>query len=192
MCNKWIHPVCGGIDDAKYRAMQEEEEPGEWNCPKCTGDLEASDEEEIDKKYVLPSQTRIIEAHKQFEDFCHSRLKRLQRTCTVIERVYQSQGGGVNVSGIVHTNVLTANMNITSSHIDEEDHLAAKFEALKSFATEHGHAHVPQDDGDLDIYLSRSCVCTTRLVNSRRSAWIFFRCWAFVSMLIKHHICELI
>jgi len=88
-CNKLVHPACSGIDDAKYRAIQEEE-PGEWNCPKCTGDLEVSDEEENDKKYLLPSQHRIIEAHKQFGHFCRDRLKRLERTCGVIEHVYQS------------------------------------------------------------------------------------------------------
>jgi len=152
-CNKWVHPVCGGIDDNKYRAMQDEEEPGEWNCPKCTGDLEASDEEEIDKKYLLPSQTRIIEAHSQFEDFCHDRLKRLQRTCGAIEHVYQSHGELSNALAGAHMTVLAA--NITCAHVDTEDPLATKFEALKSFAIEHGHTHVMQDDGDLDEFVKQ-------------------------------------
>ena len=146
-CNKWVHPACGGVDDAKYTAMQKEDEPGEWNCPKCTGDLDVSDEEENDKKYSVCSQTRLIEAHKEFEDFCHDRLKRLQRTCGAIKHIYQSHGEMGNALGGVHMDVLAA--NITCAHIDVEDPLAAKFEALKSFGMEHGHVHVAHDDGDL-------------------------------------------
>jgi len=86
-CKKWVHPACCGIDDAKYQAMQEEEEP--WNCPKCCGDLEVSDEEEVTKTFALPTGHRIIEKQTQFEDFCQTRVKMLQRACEAVERVYQ-------------------------------------------------------------------------------------------------------
>jgi hypothetical protein len=92
-CNKWVHPRCGGFDDAKYKemeAMMEAGEPVEWNCPKCTGDLEVSDEEENDKKYVLPSGNTVIEVQRQLEEFCRDKIKMLQRTCEAIERAFNS------------------------------------------------------------------------------------------------------
>ena len=89
-CNKWVHPRCGGFDDAKYKEMEEAEEPVLWNCPKCTGDLEASDEEENDKKYVLPSGSTVLEVQRQFEEFCRGRIKMLQRICEAMELAFHS------------------------------------------------------------------------------------------------------
>ena len=86
-CNMWVHPACAGISESKYLAMQEDEEP--WNCPKCSGDLDESDEEEVKKTFTLPTADRVVENQRQFEDFCHTRLKILQRTCDAVERVYQ-------------------------------------------------------------------------------------------------------
>ncbi len=101
-CKKWVHPACGGIDDAKYQAMQDEEEP--WNCPKCCGDLEMSDEEEVTKTFALPTGARIIEKQTHFEDFCQTRVKILQRACEAVERVYQPcpAHGKPAASGDVH------------------------------------------------------------------------------------------
>lgn len=62
---------------------------GEWHCAKCTGDLQAP-EEEMDSKYVLPDQNRIIEGQIQLEDFLRDRLKILYSRCDEIERTLVS------------------------------------------------------------------------------------------------------
>ena len=158
-CNKWVHPLCGGIDDAKYREMQGED-AGEWNCPKCTGEIEASDDEENDKKYVLPNQNSIIQNHKQLEDFLHDRLKTVQRTCDAIERAYNIQSESADTHHVADASVNADSYmpalaeSIALAKIDADDVLADKFEALKAFALEHGHPHVRQDHTELFAFVS--------------------------------------
>jgi hypothetical protein len=144
-CNMWVHPQCAGIDDAKYQSMQDEEEQTEWNCPRCNGDLEESDEEEIDKKYVLPTQTRIIEAHRQFEEFCHDRLKILLRTCDAIERAYQHPHEDAHLSSSAEC--------LATVIVDTNDPWSEQLEALKTFAIMHGHVHVRQDNEHLGVFV---------------------------------------
>ena len=167
-CNMWVHPACAGIDDAKYKEMQEEEEQREWNCPKCAGDIEASDEEEVDKKYVLPNGNRVLQDHQRFERFCRQQLRHLRRTCDAIEQTYQPTKPSVTETLMTNAAESDACQQISASaekakeptaervesaEIDAEDPLAEKFCLLKSFAVAHGHAHVRPDDGELDHFV---------------------------------------
>ena len=42
-CNKWVHPRCGGLDDAKYKEMEEAEEAVDTNMAE-----EAEDDEDVE------------------------------------------------------------------------------------------------------------------------------------------------
>ena len=75
-CDKWVHILCGAMDNTTYNKLKSEDDFS-WECPKCKGDVDVDSDDEIVEKFPLPKSKRMLENQIRLEEFCTIRLRTL-------------------------------------------------------------------------------------------------------------------